>query len=149
MTEAVTAHEITVVRVLDAPREQVWKAWTEPQQLARWWGPREWRTPAENVTIDPRPGGTMRVTSVSDEDGAEMTTTGVFRELVEPERLVFEEASEDAWHEGAESVMTLEDLGDGRTEMVLRSTVYTTDELRVQAEAGMRTSLDRLAEVLA
>jgi uncharacterized protein YndB with AHSA1/START domain len=148
MTEAVTAHEITVVRVIDAPREEVWKAWTEPHQLARWWGPRGWSTPAENVTIDVRPGGIMRVTSLSDEDGAEMTTTGVFREVIEPERLAFEEASEDAWHEGAESVVTFADLGDGRTEMVLRSTIHTTDEMRVHAEAGMTSAVDRLAELL-
>jgi len=148
MTEAVTAHEITVVRVIDAPREEVWKAWTEPHQLARWWGPRGWSTPGENVTIDVRPGGIMRVTSLSDEDGAEMTTTGVFREVIEPERLAFEEASEDAWHEGAESVVTFADLGDGRTEMVLRSTIHTTDEMRVHAEAGMTSAVDRLAELL-
>jgi uncharacterized protein YndB with AHSA1/START domain len=148
MTEAITAHEITVVRVFDAPREDVWKAWTEPDRLARWWGARGWSTPPENVTIDVRPGGTMRVTSVSDEDGAEMTTTGVFREVVEPERLAFDEASEDAWHEGADSVVTFADIGDGRTEMVLRSTIHTTEEMRVHAEAGLTSALDRLAEVL-
>jgi uncharacterized protein YndB with AHSA1/START domain len=148
MTEAVTAHEIEVVRVLDAPREEVWKAWTEPGRLAAWWGPRGWSTAADAVTIDLRPGGTMRVTSISDEDGSEMTTTGVFREVREPERLAFEESSEDAWHEGAESVVTFTQREDGRTEMVLRSTIHTTDEMRARAEAGMRGSVDRLAELL-
>jgi uncharacterized protein YndB with AHSA1/START domain len=149
MTEAITAQEITVTRVFDAPREAVWKAWTEPAQLARWWGPRGWSTAASNVTIDLRTGGTMRVTSVSDEGGAEMTTEGVFREVVEPERLAFDEPSEDAWHEGAESVVTFTDLGDGRTEMVLRSTIHTTDEMRVHAEAGLTSAIDRLGELLA
>jgi uncharacterized protein YndB with AHSA1/START domain len=148
MTESVTAHQIEVVRVFDAPREEVWKAWTEPDRLAAWWGPRGWSTPKENVTIELKPGGTMRVTSISDEDGAEMTTTGVFREVVEPDRLAFEEASEDAWHEGAESVVTFAELEDGRTEMVLRSTIHTTDEMRVHAEAGLRSAVDRLAELL-
>jgi uncharacterized protein YndB with AHSA1/START domain len=148
MAEAVTAHEITVVRVLDAPREEVWKAWTEPDELACWWGPRGWSTAPSDVTIDVRPGGIMRVRSVSDDDGAEMITTGVFREVTEPERLAFEESSEDAWHEGADSVVTFSDLGAGRTEMVLRSTIHTTDEMRAQAEAGLRSAVDRLAALL-
>jgi uncharacterized protein YndB with AHSA1/START domain len=147
MAEAVTAQEITITRVLDAPRELVWKAWTEPAQLARWWGPRGWSNPLETITMDVRPGGAFHVTSVSDE-GAEMSSQGVFREVVEPERLVLEEPAEDAWHEGAVSVVTFTDRGDGRTEMVLHSTIHTTDEMRVHAEAGLTSSLDRLAEHL-
>jgi len=147
MAEAVTAQEITITRVFDAPRELVWKAWTEPAQLARWWGPRGWSNPLETITMDVRPGGAFHVTSVSDE-GAEMSSQGVFREVVEPERLVLEEPAEDAWHEGAVSVVTLADLGDGRTEMVLHSTIHTTDEMRVHAEAGLTSSLDRLAKHL-
>jgi uncharacterized protein YndB with AHSA1/START domain len=148
MTEAATAHEITIRRVLDAPREEVWDAWTQPDRLAAWWGPRGWSTPPENVTIDLRPGGSLRVTSLSDEDGSEMTTVGVFSDVVEPERLAFDEASEDAWHDGASSTVTFTDLGNGRTEMVLRSTIHTTDEMRVHAEAGMTGSVERLAELL-
>jgi uncharacterized protein YndB with AHSA1/START domain len=147
MNEALSAHEVTIERVFDAPRELVWKAWTEPEQLAQWFGPRGWTTPPGNVTIEPRPGGTFRVTQVSGE-GEELTTHGVYREVVEPERLVLAERSEDSWHEGAESVLTLTDLGDGRTQMVLRTTIHTTDEMRAQAEAGMRGSVDRLAAFL-
>jgi uncharacterized protein YndB with AHSA1/START domain len=125
----------------------VWDAWTQPDQLAAWWGPRDWSTSPEDVTLDLRPGGAMRVTSVSDE-GAEMTTAGTLTEVVRPERLAFEEPPEDAWHEGASSVVTFTDLGDGRTEMVLRSTIRTTDEMIVHAEAGMREGVERLAELL-
>ena len=149
MAEAVTAQEITITRVLDAPRELVWKAWTEPDQLARWWGPPGWSTPRETITAELRPGGTFRVTSVSDEDGTEMTVVGVYREVVEPERLVLEEPAEDSWHEGAVSVATFTDVGDGRTEMVVRATIHTTDEMRGAAQAGMASSFDRLAEHLA
>jgi uncharacterized protein YndB with AHSA1/START domain len=148
MNEAVTAHEITIRRVFASPRDAVWAAWTQPDQLAAWWGPSGWSTPAGNVEIDLRPGGRLRVTSVSDDDGSEMTTTGTFTDVVAPERLAFDEASEDAWHDGATSTITFTDLGDGRTEMVLRSTVHTTDEMIVRAEAGMHGSLDRLGEHL-
>ena len=144
-----TAQEITITRVYDAPRELVWKAWTEPARLAQWWGPRGWRTDPADVTMDVQPGGSFRVTSVNDADGAEMTTESVFREVVEPERLVVEEAAEDSWHEGAVSVLTLHDLGGGRTEMVFRSTINTTAEMGGNAERGLASAFDRLAEVLA
>ena len=144
-----TAQEITITRVYDAPRELVWKAWTEPARLAQWWGPRGWRTDPADVTMDVQPGGSFRVTSVNDADGAEMTTESVFREVVAPERLVVEEAAEDSWHEGAVSVLTLHDLGDGRTEMVFRSTINTTAEMGGNAERGLASAFDRLGEVLA
>lgn len=148
MTVAITAHEITVTRVFDAPRRLVWDAWTQPRELAAWWGARGWTTPPENIAVDLRPGGVMRLTSISDHDGSEMTTYGIIREVVEPERLVFVEPAEESWHEGAEAVVTFTDLGDGRTEMVFRSTIHTTDEMRARAEAGFTTALDRLAEAL-
>jgi uncharacterized protein YndB with AHSA1/START domain len=149
LTEAISAQEITITRVFDAPRELVWEAWTKPEQLARWWGPAGWTNRLETITMDVRPGGSFRVSSVSDSDGTEMTSEGVYREVVEPERLVLDESAEDAWHQGAVSVATFNDLGDGRTEIVLQSTIHTTDEMRGTAEAGMAGSLDRLAEHLA
>jgi uncharacterized protein YndB with AHSA1/START domain len=148
MPETTTAQEITIKRVFDAPRELVWKAWTEPEQLAQWWGPRGSSTPLEQITMDVRPGGTLRVTSVS-ADGQEMTIQGVYREVVEPERLVFEEPAEGSWHEGAVSVATFTDLGDGRTEMLVQTTIHTTEEMRVQAQTGMESTFDRLGEHVA
>jgi uncharacterized protein YndB with AHSA1/START domain len=148
MADQVTAQEITLTRTYEAPRELVWKAWTEPERLAQWFGARGWSNPLERITMDVRPGGEFSVTAVSDEDGTEMTTKGIYREVVPPERLVLEEPSEDSWHESAVSEVTLTDLGDGRTELVLRATIHTTDEMRAMAEAGMAGSLDRLAEHL-
>jgi uncharacterized protein YndB with AHSA1/START domain len=147
MTEAGTAQEITITRVFDAPRELVWKAWTEPERLAAWWGPHGWTNPLSQITMDVRPGGRFRVVSVSDENGTEMPSQGVYQEVVEPERLILEEPAE-SWHEGAVTVVTLTELGDGRTEVVLHATINTTEEMRAQAEHGMEGSLDRLAEHL-
>jgi uncharacterized protein YndB with AHSA1/START domain len=148
MPSAADAQEVTITRVFHAPRELVWKSWTEPAQLAKWWGPRGWSTDPADVTLELRPGGAFRISSVSDA-GGEMTTTGVYREVVEPERLVLEEPAEDAWHDGAVSSVTLTDLGDGRTEMVLRSTIRTSAELGEMAAGGLNGALDRLAELLA
>jgi uncharacterized protein YndB with AHSA1/START domain len=149
MTEPAGAQEITISRVFDAPRELVWKAWTEPEQLASWWGPPGWTNPLSKIRMDVRPGGAFRIVSISDADGTEMPSQGIYREVVEPERLVFEEPADESWHDGAVSIVTLTDLGDGRTEVVLHATIHTTDDMRAHAEQGMKGSLDRLAEHLA
>jgi uncharacterized protein YndB with AHSA1/START domain len=149
LAEADAEREVTITRVFDAPRGLVWKEWTEPERLALWWGPRGWSTQPGVIEMDVRPGGVFRVTSVSDEDGAEMTTEGVYREVAEPERLVFEEAAEGAWHAGAVTVVTFADLGDVRTEMVFHTRIRTTKEDLDTAVAGMSSAFDRLAEQLA
>jgi uncharacterized protein YndB with AHSA1/START domain len=147
MTETATSHQIEITRVYDVPRELVWRAWTRPEELVQWWGPPGWSTALETVTMDVRPGGDFRLTSVSDE-GVEMPVVGVYREVVEHERIALDEPAELAWHEGAESVVTFADLGDGRTEVVIRATIQTTDEMRQTAERGMRETFDRLGEHL-
>jgi uncharacterized protein YndB with AHSA1/START domain len=148
MTETATAQQIEITRVYDAPRELVWRAWTEPEELVQWWGPPGWSTPLETVTMDVRPGGDFRLTSVSDQ-GDEMPVVGVYREVVEQERLVLDEPAEGSWHEGSESVVTFTDLGGGRTEVRIRATLQTTDEMRQNAERGMQGTFDRLGEHLA
>jgi uncharacterized protein YndB with AHSA1/START domain len=129
--------EIVVTRIFDAPRERVWRAWTEPAELARWWGKRGWTTPPDSVTMDVRPGGEFSLLSVSDEDGSEMRVDTTYREIVPPERLSFGEAT-----------VTLTDLGGGRTEMIFRTTTEMTDEIRRRAAGGLASAFDRLAEQL-
>lgn len=148
MAEEAVAREVDITRVFDAPRELVWRAWTEPGQIARWWGRRGWSTPLSEITMDVRPGGAFSLTSVSDEDGTEITQSGTYLEVVEPERLVIEEPAENAWHAGAVTVVTFADLGDGKTEMVFRTTIRTTAEGLDTAAAGFASSFDRLAEHL-
>jgi uncharacterized protein YndB with AHSA1/START domain len=136
MTGTRGAQAITITRVFDDPRELVWKAWTEPEQLSRWWGKRGWTTPVETITMDVRPGGTFRLTSISDADGSEMPLDSVYREVVEPERLAFDDGS-----------VTFTDLGDGRTEMTFHTTMQTTAEIRTAA-AGLASAFDRLEQQL-
>jgi len=136
--------EITITRVYAASREAVWRAWTEPDQIARWWGKRGWRTPPESVTIDLRPGGAFRLSSISDADGTEMRHDGVYREIVPPERLVFAELRPG----GAVATVTLTDLGDGRTEMTFHTTTRMAPATRDTARTGMASAFDRLADLL-
>jgi uncharacterized protein YndB with AHSA1/START domain len=129
--------EIAITRIFDAPRERVWAAWTDPAQIARWWGKRGWSTPPESVTMDLRPGGTFRLQSVNEADGREMPLDTTYTEVVEPERLSF----------GAATV-TFTDLGDGRTEMVFRTTVEMPDDTLRAAKGGLASAFDRLSEHL-
>ncbi len=152
MTEAasgaVTAREITITRVFEAPRELVWKAWTEPERLARWWGKRGWNAVPSSITMDVRPGGAFRVTTVSEEDGAEMPTEGVYREVLAPERLVFAEVPREDCHEGAVGTVTLTERRDGTTEMVFQTTIWATGEHTDSTAGGLESAFDRLAETL-
>ena len=142
------AQEVTITRVFDAPRRLVWEAWTDPGQLAAWWGARGWSADPARLTMDVRPGGVFSLTSVS-EDGREMPQEGIYREVVEPERLVIEESAKGNWHEGSEIAVTFTDLGDDRTEVVLHGTINTTEEMARMAMGGMSETIERLAEHLA
>jgi uncharacterized protein YndB with AHSA1/START domain len=124
---------IEITRYFDAPRERVWAAWTNPAELAKWWGKRGWTAQAETIVMDVRPGGAFKVVTVHDEDGRTMVNEGVYREVVEPERLSF-----------GESTVTLTDLGDGRTRMDFR-TAARMDETAI---GGFNSALDRLQEEL-
>jgi uncharacterized protein YndB with AHSA1/START domain len=126
---------ISITRVFDAPREEVWRAWTEPERLAQWWGKRGWSTPVSSVQLDVRPGGVFRLNSINDEDGREMPMDAVYHEVVEPELLVF----------GSSSVRFI-DLGDGRTEM--RFVAAVSADVADAAAGGLNSAFDRMEELL-
>lgn len=109
--------EFTITRTLDAPRDLVWRAWTEEDELARWlydFG----RTPRDSISFDVREGGRYRYTLIAEETGETYPTGGVFLEVVPPERLVFTWGNPDDPVDVAPVVtITLTDR-DGRTELV-------------------------------
>ena len=84
---------LVIERIFDAPPSLVFKAWTDPKQVAQWWGPKGFTNPV--CEMDARPGGALRIVMRAP-DGAEHPMTGVFREVVEPERLVFTSMALDA-----------------------------------------------------
>jgi uncharacterized protein YndB with AHSA1/START domain len=145
--EGMTRRQQTYSRVFDAPRELVWKAWTEPEQLALWWGPSGISTPLESIEVDLRPGGVFRLTMVSDADGTEFPTEMKFREVVEPERIVFAWEAQRGLGAGQVTV-TFRDLGD-KTEVTSHYDGYATDEIAADAEVGWNQQLEKLSEALA
>src|SRR5580704_15362380 len=96
---------LVIKRIFDAPRTVVFKAWTDPDHLMRWWGPHGFKT--VSCKMDLRPGGAWRI-CMRGPDGHEDRQQGVFREIVAPERLVFTYAFEDeAGKRGHETIVTV------------------------------------------
>ena len=139
---------ITVTRVFDATRERVWKEWTDPESFADWFGGTEWEVPLSTVSMDVRPGGSWRLTMFADTGRREISWKGEYREVIEPERLVF--TISDRPGEAHELItVVLTDLGDGRTEMHFQQHGYLSAEQYKGAEQGWATFFDRIAARLA
>ena len=141
--------EITLTRLFDAPRDLVWQAWTEPEHMAQWFGPRGFTIPL--CELDVRVGGALRMIMRAP-DGADYPMQGVFREIVKPERLVFTNipVDKDGKHlvDGLTTV-TFEQQGD-KTKLTLHTRgvglVDYAARMLAGMEAGWSESLHKLAE---
>jgi uncharacterized protein YndB with AHSA1/START domain len=151
-TKPSAGRELVITRVIDAPRALVFKAWTDPKQMAQWWGPHGFTNPV--CELDVRAGGAIRIVMRAP-DGTEYPMTGVFRELVESERLVLATAVDDA--DGnrvleVHSTVTFAEHG-GKTTLTLRTRVVKATAaaaaMLAGMEAGWSQSLERLARYLA
>src|SRR5579871_4962532 len=89
--------ELEFVRTYAAPRQLVWDAWTDPDQIAQWWGPRGITTPRESIELDLRPGGRMAFEMVDDATGIRYPNSGTILEVEPPARLVW---SDDGFPDG-------------------------------------------------
>ncbi|WP_020501310.1 SRPBCC family protein [Sciscionella marina] len=140
--------EFTIVRTFDAPRELVFDAWTDPEQMTHWWGPKELTTPRETISIDLREGGRWSVRMVHPPSGYVCPQGGLYREIDRPERLVF------TWGIGEDeftdrSVVTIELAEvDGRTRMTFHQIGLASDEERENVTGGWSECLDKFAEYI-
>ena len=144
MTDTTDTGELTITRVFNAPRELVFRCMIDAEHLTHFWGPIGVSTPIENITIDPRPGGVFETIMVNDADGSEYPTKGVFVDVVEPELL--------SWHEPDLDILnttTFTALPDGRTEVRIHQTNLPAMFRSPEAQAGMKSSLDRFDAYLA
>jgi uncharacterized protein YndB with AHSA1/START domain len=141
------AEGITITRVFDAPRERVWQEWTEPERFADWFGGSESEVPLATVSMDVRPGGSWRLTMLAAR--GEIQWKGEYREVVEPERLVFTVSDQpgDEFYELVSVVLT--DLGEDRTEMHFQQQGRMSAEEYERAGQGWSTFFDRIDARLA
>jgi len=141
--------EIVLTRVFDAPRRLVWDAFTKPELLKRWFGPRGWSLVV--CEVDLKVGGGFRFV-LRGPDGQEMGMRGVYQEIVTPERSVHIESFDD--FPGADSTVTAVMVErDGKTTFTA-TVFYPSQEVRDAViksgmEHGAAESYDRLAELLA
>ncbi len=158
---ATTANEATITRVFDAPRELVWKSWTEPERVQRWWGPKDFTSPF--CSIDLRVGGKYLI-SMRSPDGKEFWSTGVYREIIPLERIVNTDSFADekgnvvpATYYGMSSSFPLEmqatttfEEQEGKTRLTLKysGTEGLSAEDRDNMIQGWNESFDKLAQNL-
>jgi len=142
---------VEIVRVFNAPRTLVWQAWTDPEMLAQWFGPRGFSSRVPE--LDVRVGGSLRIV-MQGPDGSDYPMKGTFRDVVPPERLVFTNIAID--NEGRHllegmTTVTFAEQG-GKTTMTLRThavgRVPVASQMLVGMEAGWTQSIDRLEELL-
>ncbi len=143
--------ELLITREFDAPRELVFKAYTDPNLLPQWWGPRNLSTEVD--TMDVRPGGQWRFLN-RDAEGNEYAFHGVYHEILAPERIIdtFEfEGLPETGHVTLET-MKLEPLPGGRTKLTVQSVFQSVADrdgmLQSGMEEGVNDTYDRLAELL-
>jgi uncharacterized protein YndB with AHSA1/START domain len=138
--------EFTITRVFDAPRELVFRAWTDPAHAAQWFGPEGCTTPRETISMDVRVGGEWRATMVRDDNGQEYPTGGTYREVAEPDRLVFTWTDPTSPTDRPEVSLVTIDLVDrgGKTEMTFHQTGFRTEGEREGVHQGWSSGFDKL-----
>ena len=139
---------LTIVRTFDAPRELIFKVWSQPEHVVRWWGPKGFTTPA--CQMDVRPGGSYR-TVIRSPEGKEHVMRGNYREVVPPERLVMSFAWEDG--EGRPGHETLVEVAfedvEGRTRLTFKHGVFETVAACESHLQGWTAFMESLAAYLA
>ena len=136
--------EVTITRDYDAPRDVVFRAFMDAEQLSQFWGPVGLHTTVEGIVIEPWVGGRFETQMVADDGSGEFSMKSVFVEFKEPEVFAFKEPDSDMV-----SRSTFTDLGGGRTRIVIHQTNVPPMYRSPEALAGMDTSLDKFEAYLA
>jgi uncharacterized protein YndB with AHSA1/START domain len=146
---AAAEQEVLITRIFDAPRERVFRAWTDPDEVAAWFGPEHVDTPREGIRIDLRIGGRYELTMVRHGGGGEMAIGYEIVELVEPELIVLRSDPMPAagMHDGTVVRVEFHDHGD-KTRMTLTDGPLPPAG-RGHAEAGWSAAFDKLATLVA
>ena len=147
-TPAGAMHELSLTRLIDAPRDKLFRCWTEPALIVQWFTPPPWRT--IHAETDVRPGGASYIV-MKGPDGTEMPNRGVYLEVVKNEKLVFTDAYESAWVPSGKAfftcILTFADEG-GKTRYRARALHWNAEDSKAHEAMGFHvgwgTATDQL-----
>ncbi len=162
MTDAIKKEDLVVTRIIDAPLELVWKAWTEPEHIMRWWGPKHYTSPS--CKIDLREGGKyiFCMRAPKDHGGQDMYTAGVYKKIVPMKYLEFTQGLSDKdgnpidpiqvgmppdFPEEIRTTIVFEAKGN-MTELTITEYDWPMSQMSVYSYAGLHQSMDKLSESL-
>lgn len=147
MTIATSERELTITRVFNAPRSLVFKVWTQPEHFSRWLGPKDFTTIGCQMNV--QVGGMYRA-CIRSPEGNDHWMQGVYREITEPERLVFTFAWEDENNQPKhETLVTVTfEEHDNKTLMTFQQAIFESIESRDSHNTGWSECFDRLATYL-
>lgn len=142
-------YELVLTRIIDAPPEKVYRAWTEPELMKQWFAPLPFTTPL--VETDVRPGGASLVV-MQDPEGREYPNRGVYLEVVENEKLVFTDAYTSAWQPSEKpfmtAILTFKNVG-GKTRYTARVMHWTEEDRITHEQMGFHDGWGQCADQLA
>jgi len=156
MSTSPEARDLVLSRLLDAPRDKLFRCWTEPALMTQWFTPPPWKT--VHAEIDLRAGGSNLVV-MQGPDGQQMPNRGIYLEVIPGEKLVFTDAFVNAWEPSGNAfmvaILTFEDAGDGKTRYTARVKHWTTEAREAHEKMGFHegwgiatTQLEALARTL-
>jgi uncharacterized protein YndB with AHSA1/START domain len=151
LTDAPAKQEVKITRVFDAPRALVFKMWTDPALVERWWGPKDFTNPV--CRMDTKEGGGIRIV-MQGPDGTQYPTRGWFTQLIEPELIVFKSIKEDDYGNSQLELINTVRLSEegGKTTMFFHAEVTLSTPEACGSIDGMNTgwnqSIDRLATTI-
>lgn len=144
-----TTYDLVLDRELDAPRENIWRCWTEPELLKQWFCPKPWYV--SDLRMDLRPGGEF-FTVMNGPDGERFENPGVFLEVADGERLVFSDAFRPGWRPNGRPFMAadvkFQDAGDGRTRYTARAMHWNAETLKEHEDMGFHEGWGKAADQL-
>ena len=156
MSTSPEARDLVLTRLLDAPRDKLFRCWTEPALMTQWFTPPPWTT--VHAEIDLRAGGSSLVV-MQGPDGQQMPNRGIYLEVIPGEKLVFTDAFVNAWEPSGNAfmvgILTFEDAGNGKTLYTARVKHWTTEAREAHEKMGFHegwgiatTQLEALARTL-
>ena len=148
-TDTAASRDLVLTRIIDAPRQNVYRCWTEPKLVTQWFAPKPWTAP--RAEMDVRSGGSSLVVMASP-DGNEFPNPGVFLDVVPGEKIVFTDAYTSAWEPSEKPfmtvVLTFEDEGNGKTRYTARVRHWSAADREQHEKMGFHEGWGQCTEQL-